>query len=757
MDIKNLFSTITSLVPFWASSLIEYFGLGNEYSVLFNVLLQQIITPLEQYITETILYIVLSLCAIIMLCYKHQLIDMNSFKLYNKKTLTIVGNEKDDIIDYCDSMNALTRCFIEEFNYCDILVSKHTKNIIMLQDVKNRRLKNDLYLDIVRRDNKVTYMLSSYNIDLNQFISSVLEKYALIHNKNYIHLYGHEKDTTYSYSQALISLSYTLIHKYNLTNLINKKSEDGDHKVQEDEDGKVKKALTRMEKIKQDKKEKAIYLLDEYIDYQLENDLYISITRIGEVVKYSLYSSTHNLIEFLDKCENYYNTNINNTKYKYRLIIQGTECSESRGKAKTIYPKEILAINYYLIFVKNHKNYRIIQNLTPTFDKYGDDYYEDDEVDQDINMFKYVLEDVGSIMFDDLVLTIKRYNHGVYSTTGTTVDYIFESDTVEIEPYINSITKKYDDINKKKNENKIYHFTLTKFDDGHPEFNHEMIYDNEPLMYESFDNISSVHNELLINDMKKLKDIEYYKKTGMKRKKSYLFYGEPGCGKTASVIALALHDKRHIIEIPMSLITTCRELEEIMNLDEINDISFKKDQVIILFDELDVGLSEALTKRHTKKEANEQKEKKDVDDEVIDVADEIANTIMEKYEKVNKPVISTIKDIELNIGALLSKFDGICNYNGLVIIGTTNHKDKLDPALCREQRLTPIYFTYCRNIDVENIIEKFFDTSVKIDFKINITPAKITFLCEKYNYMKVEEFVSLLKENIDDNGHVETF
>ena len=50
-----------------------------------------------------------------------------------------------------------------------------------------------------------------------------------------------------------------------------------------------------------------------------------------------------------------------------------------------------------------------------------------------------------------------------------------------------------------------------------------------------------------MNDIKRLRDIEYYQKNGIKRKKGYLFYGHPGCGKTLSVIAMALEDNRHIL------------------------------------------------------------------------------------------------------------------------------------------------------------------------------------------------------------------
>lgn len=598
MDIKNIISTISSLIPFWASNIIEYFGIGHEYSMLFNIVLKQMIIPLENYMTETILYSLLLFIALLMLCYKHNIIDASMFKFYEKNSLTIIGSELDNNIEYCDSMIALTECFIDEFKYCDILITNNSNHIVMLNTVKKKRLKNDLYLDIVRNDNKVSYTLSSYKINLSKFVNDALIKYNKMRDMKYIHLYGDETKSTYNYSDALTNLTYTLVHKYNLTNLINKKSDENPvHETKEDGDEKVKKAYTRIEKISLDKKIKAIYLIDNYHHHLLEEDIYISISRIGEITKFSLYSKERNLVEFLDKCENYFNTNINNTKYNYRLIIQGNEGTESRnGKSKVVYPKEILAINYHLIFTHGHKNYRIIENYKMKINQYGDEYqtYETD-YDKETNMFKYIIEDASTIKFDDLVLTIKRYSSGLYSSN--IVDYIFESDVVELESYINNLTNKYESLNKIKNQNKLYHFTLIGFDDGNPDFNSELIYNNKPLMFESFDNISSVHNDLLINDMKKLRNIPYYEKTGMKRKKSYLFHGEPGCGKTASIIALALYDKRHIIEIPMSLITTCKELEIIMNLSEIDDIIFENDEIIMLFDELDVGVSESLTKR----------------------------------------------------------------------------------------------------------------------------------------------------------------
>jgi SpoVK/Ycf46/Vps4 family AAA+-type ATPase len=66
---------------------------------------------------------------------------------------------------------------------------------------------------------------------------------------------------------------------------------------------------------------------------------------------------------------------------------------------------------------------------------------------------------------------------------------------------------------------------------------------------------------------------------GLRYRQKILLYGPPGCGKTCHVNAIANYDKRHIIEIPMSRIKTNKELENIINLTQINEVTFKKEEV----------------------------------------------------------------------------------------------------------------------------------------------------------------------------------
>jgi SpoVK/Ycf46/Vps4 family AAA+-type ATPase len=207
---------------------------------------------------------------------------------------------------------------------------------------------------------------------------------------------------------------------------------------------------------------------------------------------------------------------------------------------------------------------------------------------------------------------------------------------------------------------------------------------------------------------------------GLKRKKGYLFYGKPGTGKTLSVINMSNYDKRHIIEVPMSKIKTNSELESILTLKQINDIKFKPSNVIILFDEIDIG-------------ANLCRDNK---------------TQLE----MKKDDILLLQKDKLCLNTLLSRLDGIGNYGGLIIVGTTNNIDNIDTALYRDGRLGLVHFDYATSSDIMNIIKKYYQiqnisTSInnrikKLDKKIS--HAKIRCKLEQYN--NIEELISCLED-----------
>jgi SpoVK/Ycf46/Vps4 family AAA+-type ATPase len=234
-----------------------------------------------------------------------------------------------------------------------------------------------------------------------------------------------------------------------------------------------------------------------------------------------------------------------------------------------------------------------------------------------------------------------------------------------------------------------------------------------------------------MKSINRLKDIEYYKRTGMKRKIGYLFYGPPGCGKTSHVVAMANYDNSHIIEIPMSRVKKNKEIESILNISSINGITIEKEKLIIFFDEIDQA-GKALAKREGEKteEEKENKEESNTKDLML------MSLLSSKSDNAN---IFDKKDDQLNLGCVLSRLDGIGNYNGLKIIAATNCKDKLSPALYRHGRLTPMFFDYCRKEDIINMIEHYYQIKLSEEQKTKIpdkshqiSPATIRKYLEDY-------------------------
>ncbi len=310
----------------------------------------------------------------------------------------------------------------------------------------------------------------------------------------------------------------------------------------------------------------------------------------------------------------------------------------------------------------------------------------------------------------------------------------------ELNAFIEKCIFEYEKLIEAENQNKIYHFIYKGAKRNN--YARSLLSDySDPnnMNYETFDNIFSDSKEMIIKDINRLKDNEYYMRTGNKRKKGYLFYGAPGCGKTSTVVAMALADRRHIIEISMSRLKTNEDLEEIFNLSEINGVKFNKNQIILLFDEIDNG-GEALGKRDKEFDDDNSIESFDSDFPLdFPTSKKKINPNDESPEK--KPKEKETGD-KINLGCVLSRLDGVGSYNGLIIVATTNCKDNLSPALYRNGRLNPVLFDYISREQLAQMIEKFY--AIKLtDNEKSLLPDK----CDKIPHSSIRKFI----EDYEDN------
>ncbi len=456
------------------------------------------------------------------------------------------------------------------------------------------------------------------------------------------------------------------------------------------------------------------------------------------------------LIPFVQFLSNHFKTDLPEIIYKckrgkWSIITFSGWDNLHNGIFYFDYPYPMTAI-CYLLNKKNLSTNLKYVNLTRNALFFTDQV--SNKLNKEINI-NYILDDKENIkLSDDIyidVITYRMTNPNNENKTNSDinwrVDLSVKSKTLSIEKvkeFIVECVKEFNEFEEKKNANKIYHFIYQGYDEN----KESLIFSTSILSnleiesqknFETFDTLFSENKDSLIKSIDRLKDINYYKRTGIKRKIGYLFYGPPGCGKTSHVVAMANHDNSNIIEIPMSRVKKNKEIEAILNVTNINGINIEKDKLIIFFDEIDQA-GKALAKRDGEK-TEEEKEKK----EDSNTKDLIMMSLLSSKSDNNN--LFDKKDDQLNLGCVLSRLDGIGNYNGLKIIAATNCKEKLSPALYRHGRLTPMFFDYCRKEDIINMIEHYYQEKLSEEQKSKIpdkthqiSPATIRKYLEDYEY-----------------------
>ena len=294
----------------------------------------------------------------------------------------------------------------------------------------------------------------------------------------------------------------------------------------------------------------------------------------------------------------------------------------------------------------------------------------------------------------------------------------------EIRHYVNIYSDEY--IKKKQVDiiNTHYYFSMDSYDED----SGTMIF--QQYIFKSnitFNNIFFNEKELIYERLNFfMKNPEWYEKRGIPYKYGLMLYGEPGCGKTSLIKAIANFTKRHIISINLNKIKTKRHLEMIFNNLSINDKKISNNNRIYVIEDIDCNGLEYLTERedsYTEKEKEKDKNKENTPENVI------ANAIITSSKQYNK-----LKHDEINLSNLLEILDGILEMYGRILIITTNYPEKMDKALVRPGRIDlKIEFKKCSVKNIKDIFSNFYNIeSIEEYSKLNsipdnvYTPAEIT-------------------------------
>ncbi|XP_010430850.2 PREDICTED: AAA-ATPase At3g28610-like [Camelina sativa] len=160
---------------------------------------------------------------------------------------------------------------------------------------------------------------------------------------------------------------------------------------------------------------------------------------------------------------------------------------------------------------------------------------------------------------------------------------------------------------------------------------------------------------------------DYYKKIGKAWKRGYLLYGPPGTGKSTMIAAMANLLNYSIYDLELTAIQNNSELRKLLTA--------TSNKSIIVIEDIDCSL--VLTGNRKKKESYWTRLRKD-------------GQQGEEEEEEDKSFVT--------LSGLLNFIDGIWSACGQerIIVFTTNHLAKLDPALIRRGRMDMnIELSYC--------------------------------------------------------------
>ena len=205
-----------------------------------------------------------------------------------------------------------------------------------------------------------------------------------------------------------------------------------------------------------------------------------------------------------------------------------------------------------------------------------------------------------------------------------------------------------------------------------------------------------------------LKKPELFKKIGITPPKGLLLYGEPGTGKTLLAKAVAASTNSTFIEVVGSELVQKFIGEGAKLVKEIFEFARRKAPAIVFIDELD-----ALAAKRIEVGTSGERE--------------VNRTFMQ----------------------LLAELDGFKPLDNVKIIGATNRRDILDPAVIRPGRLDRLLYIPIPNKDARAEIFKIHSKNMSFDKKINagslvnnmeeFSGAEIKAVCTEAGYFAIRD------------------
>ena len=478
---------------------------------------------------------------------------------------------------------------------------------------------------------------------------------------------------------------------------------------------------------------------------------------------------------------------------KNTVILEGKICLKVTNyitKTDTLFSNRFNAFWYYIS--KNNLNNPTIYSLkeyansSNIYDDYGEPteikkhFNNNDDDDDDYNKDIFIVNQTSYFNINKDIfckVTTNSYDKGddkkqtQYEMENISIElYSYKLSLKEIEAFLSTIDKKYQQSLENYRNNKKFIYSLIGSNDNNNSYDREIKCSWEECQFIStrkFENLFFEHKDDLLNKFNFfINNKHFYEYEGHPYTFGLGLHGPPGTGKTSVIKCIANKLNRHIIVIPLSKIKTQREFSEYFfetyyTRNNRKKIEFK--DKIIVFEDIDC-MSNIVKKRNndsnndsnndTNNESNNDLNDNNLEKNIL-MQNKLLNKIAKKVS--DDPTDNILVDIDKNkddkitLSFILNIIDGIRETPGRILIITSNNYESLDPALIRPGRIDMTL--EMKNATIKTIQEMFYhyykkEIPANVMDKLRdyiISPAKIVNL--RLQNENSEDFLkNLLKE-----------
>lgn len=324
--------------------------------------------------------------------------------------------------------------------------------------------------------------------------------------------------------------------------------------------------------------------------------------------------------------------------------------------------------------------------------------------------------------------------------------FCYEHETQHIQSFIDKCNQDYERRMANKLGTNLYFFDMmtqskskrsvqNKLPDSHLIYTKHLFHTTrtfDNVFFEQRDKVRN-HVDFFLNRK------DWYEKKGIPYTLGFMFHGDPGCGKTSSVKAIANTARRHIINIQLSQIKTKEQLRHLFFNDDIHVSDGMKTEKftipvherLYVIEDID-AMGDTVLERKWKKPVVEEKKKPSGEDAWMQ------NKLAEEEEP--EPI---------DLSFLLNLLDGTLEASGRILCISSNFPERIDKALIRPGRIDMIvHYRKCNRTIIRQMVDSFYDqafedwTTEDMDYKW--TPAEVNQILFR-NFKDSENAIEELK------------